>query len=92
MYSVSLDQQGPMLVDPEHISPDSSYLSPINDKKRTEELAARENETNIRSEEIVRDSVSNRQHFYLLADDTEQGPSSRPADRTEHVYINTVEN
>ena len=92
LYSVSLDQQGQMLADPEYLSPDSSYLSPIIDKKRTEELAARENETIIRSEETVRDSVSTRQNVYLPADDTEQGPSSRPVDRTEHVYIDIVEN
>ena len=60
--------------------------------KRSEELAASENKTINRNEETVRDSMSYRQNVYRPADDTEQGPSSRPSDRTEHVYIDIVEN
>lgn len=92
LYSVSLDQQGPMLVDPEYISPDSSYLSQIIDKKRTKELAASESDKINRNEETVRDSMYYRQNIYRPTDDTDQGPSSRPSDRTENVYIDIVEN
>ena len=61
MHSVSLDQQGPMLVESERISPDSSYLSPmfILDKNHIEALAARENTTDHKSDVTVHEFVSN---------------------------------
>ncbi|XP_078327234.1 uncharacterized protein LOC111102421 isoform X2 [Crassostrea virginica] len=95
LHSVSLDQQAQMQVDSECISPDSSYLSPvfILDKNHIEAIVARENETDLRSDVTVRESVSNRySSVFPPADDSEVNSSSSPADQTEHVYIEIVEN
>ena len=95
LHSVSLDQQGQMQVDSECISPDSSYLSPvfILDKNHIEAIVARENETGLRSDVAVRQSVSNsNSSVFPQADDTELNSSSSPVDQTEHVYTEIVEN
>ena len=95
LHSVSLDQQGQMQVDSECIPPDSSYLSPvfILDKNHIDAIVARENERDLSSEVAVRQSVSNRySSVFPPADDSEVNSSSSPADQTEHVYIEIVDN
>lgn len=95
LQSVNLNQQGQMQIDSECISPDSSYLSPvfILDKNHIEAIVARENETDLRSDVTVRESVSNRySSVFPPVADTEVDSSSSRADQTEHVYIEIVDN
>ena len=65
----------------------------ILDKNHIEAIVARENETDLRSDVTVRESVSNRySSVFPPVADTEVDSSSSRADQTEHVYIEIVDN